>query len=96
MPWAGVGGWVVVGKPLDSMQGRHRHTREGEGQVEALFCPALCPDHQGPVWLWFWWHSDVIPGNPLSSLLTQFPLADVGPGGPSKNEFWVFHNFLGT
>lgn len=23
----------------------------------------------------------------------QLPLANVGPGGPSKNEFWFFHNF---
>ena len=43
-----------VEKPLSSMQGRHLHTREGEGQVVALFYPALCPDPQGPVWLWLW------------------------------------------
>lgn len=26
--------------------------------------------------------------------LTKLPLADICPGGPSKNEFWVFHYFL--
>lgn len=26
--------------------------------------------------------------------LTKLPLADIGPGGSSENEFWVFHYFL--
>lgn len=34
------------------------------------------------------------PPVPRVLTLTKLPLADISPGGSSKNEFWVFHYFL--
>lgn len=36
----------------------------------------------------------VPPTVPRLLTLTELPLADISPGGSSKNEFWVFHYFL--